>query len=100
MKAIRQFWNPLRRGDYLFRRGEPASAVFAIDRGRLRLERSLEDGTPVTLAVLGPGDGVAEASLFADVYHCDARAEVASRLWVYPKAGVLEFLSGDTADTG
>ncbi len=54
----------------------------------------------MTLAVLGPGDRVAEASLFADAYHCDARAEVASRLWVYPKAGVLELLSRDAAGMG
>ncbi len=29
----------LRRGDFLFRRGEPAGAVFAVHSGRLRLER-------------------------------------------------------------
>ena len=87
----------LRRGDYLFHRGETVEAVFVVATGRLRLERSLADGTPVTLAVLRPGDGVAEAALFAEVYHCDARAEVSSRLWVFPKADVLEFLSRDAA---
>lgn len=90
----------LRRGEFLFRRGETVAAVFVVEAGRIRQERSLADGTPITLAVLGPGDGVAEAALFSDVYHCDARAEVGSRLAVYRKAGVLELLSRDAAAMG
>lgn len=85
----------LRRGQLLFRRGDPAEAVFVVISGRLRLERSLADGTPVTLALLRPGDSVAEAALFTDVYHCDARAEVASRVRAHPKADVLAFLGRD-----
>lgn len=89
----------LQRGSYLFRRGEAAAAVFAVEIGRLRLERNLEDGTPITLAVLGPGDGIAEAALFAPTYHCDARAEVRSRLRAYAKADALEALRSDGAGT-
>lgn len=85
----------LRRGSYLFSRGEAAEAIFVVVSGRLRLERSLVDGTPVTLAVLGPGNGVAEAALFAPVYHCDARAEIRSRLGIYPKAEALDTLRRD-----
>lgn len=80
------------RGDCLFRRGDRAHAVFAVASGRLRLERCLEDGTTVGLAVLSAGSGVAEAALFSEVYHCDARAEVRSRLWAYPKAEALDTL--------
>ncbi|MDA8021191.1 MAG: Crp/Fnr family transcriptional regulator [Thermoanaerobaculia bacterium] len=77
------------RGQFVFRRGDAAGTVYRIETGRLRLERHLADGAAVTLAVLGPGDLVAEAALFSDVYHCDARAEIGSRLLAYPKSEVL-----------
>lgn len=85
------------RGDFLFLRGTPVEAVFALERGRLRLERTLESGSLVTLALLRAGEGVAEAALFSDTYHCDARAEVASRVAVFPRQAALEHLSREPA---
>ncbi len=85
----------LKRGQLLFRRGEPAASIFSIESGRFRLERHLEDGATVTLAVLGPGDFVAEAALFSDTYHCDARAEVSSRVWTFSKREVADGLARD-----
>ncbi|MEO1088958.1 MAG: cyclic nucleotide-binding domain-containing protein, partial [Acidobacteriota bacterium] len=85
----------LGRGEVLFRRGAEAASIFRVESGRIRLERHLEDGAAVTLAVLGPGDYVAEAALFSDVYHCDARAEVGSRVRVFPKREVADGLSRD-----
>ena len=85
----------LRRGELLFERGQPATAVFAVEEGWLRLERVLEDGSLVSVARLGAGDGVAEAALFSEIYHCDARAEVASRVAVFDKSAVLARLDGN-----
>ncbi len=85
----------LARGEYLFRRGDSADAIYLVQRGRVRLERPLADGTPVTLGVLRRGQGVAEAALFSSRYHCDARAEVASRFLRFPKETVLDRLRSD-----
>jgi len=60
-------------------------------------ERPLADGFVLTLHVARPGESFAEASLFADRYHCDAIAETASRVAVYSKAAVLAAFDRDPA---
>jgi len=39
----------------------------------------------LTLFTAGPGESFAEAALFSKVYHCDAVAEVSSRITIIPK---------------
>ncbi len=62
------------KGDVLFRRGDPVRSMFLISAGSVALERPLKDGGLLTLHVAGPGAALAEASLFAETYHCDAVA--------------------------
>ncbi len=83
----------LEKGDFLFRRGDSAKAVFLVKEGRVRLERILESGSPVTLFTARAGDGLAEAALFSEAYHCDAIAEVASRVAAFSKQRVLQALA-------
>lgn len=83
------------RGQMIFRRGDPADAVFELRSGRVRLERTPEDGSILVLGVLQPGDGLAEASIFGTSYHCDAVAEVASRLAVYQRDRLLQRLEAE-----
>jgi len=52
--------------------------MFRVVRGRVRLERCLADGRAVAIHTARPGDLVAEGSLFAERYHCDAIAETAT----------------------
>lgn len=85
----------LARGELLFRTGDEARALYFVERGRLRLERPLADGFLLTLHVAHPGETFAEAALFGERYHCDAVAETASRVAVYPKAAVLAALARD-----
>jgi CRP-like cAMP-binding protein len=40
-----------------------------------------------------PGDSLAEAALFADVYHCDAIAELSARVLVIPKQELRDLLA-------
>src|SRR5947207_9585664 len=72
-------------GATLFRQGDPATAVFVIERGRLAMVRHTPDGRRVTLFTAGAGESFAEAALFSEVYHCDAVAEIPSRVTVVPK---------------
>jgi CRP/FNR family transcriptional regulator, dissimilatory nitrate respiration regulator len=45
--------------------------------------------------VAQPGEAFAEASLFSWIYHCDAVADVRSRVIVYSKPGLLRALRED-----
>lgn len=64
----------LAKGDLLFRRDDPVRSMFLVKKGVVALERPLSDGELLTLHVAGSGAALAEASLFAETYHCDAVA--------------------------
>ncbi len=84
-------------GEFLFRRGDRATASFVIDSGRLRLIRHGQDGRTLTLLVAGPGEIFAEAALFSEHYHCDAVADVASTVAVLPKTEIVQQLRNNSA---
>lgn len=79
-------------GETLFRRDDSVDSAFLISEGRLLLRRALQDGGLLTLHTANTGDLVAEASLFADRYHCDAVTDVATTVSVIPKAKLVAHL--------
>ena len=81
----------------LFQQGDTASAIFEVVSGRVRLVRRTIDDHLVALYTARPGDLLAEAALFSDIYHCDAVAAAASRVRVYPKRPLLSALRKDPA---
>lgn len=89
----------LQPGQALFRQGDAAAAVYLLEMGRISLTRCLTDGSTVALHTARPGETFAEAALFSPTYHCDAVAEVASRVAVLPKDRLLATLVAD-ADAG
>jgi CRP/FNR family transcriptional regulator, dissimilatory nitrate respiration regulator len=84
-------------GEQLFRQGDRAAAIYKVESGRLRLIRRTIDDHLVALHTARRGEFFAEASLFAEAYHCDAVAAAQSRVRVYPKAMVMEALRTDPA---
>jgi CRP-like cAMP-binding protein len=84
-------------GDLLFRQGDPASAIYKVESGRLRLIRRTLDDHLVILHTARRGELFAEASLFAEAYHCDSVAAAQSRVRVYPKPIVMDALRADPA---
>jgi CRP-like cAMP-binding protein len=84
-------------GELLFRQGDRASAIYKVENGRLRLIRRTIDDHLVILHTARQGEFFAEASLFAEAYHCDAVAAAQSRVRVYPKAIMMEALRTDPA---
>ena len=82
-------------GEVLFRQGDKAFAIFAIERGRLQLIRHTIDSRRVVLHTARAGELFAEAALFATAYHCDAVAAVASQVRVYPKRELLAAFRND-----
>lgn len=90
----------LARGEVLFRQGDPTFGIFRVACGRLRLQRQTLDGRLVVLHTARAGELFAEASLFADAYHCDAVAMAASAVEVYEKASLLADLGAAASGSG
>lgn len=86
-------------GATVFRQGDPASAVFVVEAGRVRLTRVLADGMPLILHVADAGESFAEASLSATHYHCDAVAETDSIVLALPKRDLLALLTTNPAES-
>jgi CRP/FNR family transcriptional regulator, dissimilatory nitrate respiration regulator len=84
-------------GELLFRQGDRAAAIYKVESGRLRLIRRTVDDHLVILHTARRGEFFAEASLFAEAYHCDAVAAVQSRVRVYQKAMVMDALRTEPA---
>jgi CRP-like cAMP-binding protein len=79
----------LKAGETLFRRGAKTEGLLEVVAGRVRLTRVDRSGREVVLHVAGPGETLAEASLFSAQYHCDAIASTNAIVRVYPKREVL-----------
>jgi CRP-like cAMP-binding protein len=87
----------LAAGESLFNQGDPAIAIYQVDSSRLRLVRRTSDDHLVILHTARRGEFFAEASLFAETYHCDAVAAAPSRVRVYPKAEIIALLRTEPA---
>ena len=79
----------LKAGQALFRRGQPALGFYEVISGSVRLVRVDRAGREAVLHVAAAGETLAEASLFAPAYHCDALAMTDAVVRLYPKALVL-----------
>lgn len=73
----------------VFRLGDPVRQMFFVAAGAVHLVRHQESGAVLVLQRAGPGALLAEASLYADKYHCDAVAVAPSRLWAVSKRDLL-----------
>lgn len=82
-------------GQHLFHAGDEVKAMFVVDSGRVVLLRHGAAGDTVALQRAIGGDIVAEASLFAPRYHCDARAQTATRVHVVERAQLRARLRQD-----
>jgi CRP-like cAMP-binding protein len=79
-----------RDGEPVFFAGEAVRFLFVVREGGVQLLRRHPDGDAVVLQRVQPGGLVAEASLFAQAYHCEAVAQGPTRLARIAKATVLE----------
>ncbi len=84
-------------GDHLFHRGDPIGVIHVVQDGMVHLVRHQADGSALVIQRAGPGQILAEASLYSPVYHCDAITAEASMTKAFPKADLLERMSRDPA---
>ncbi|RNJ48093.1 Crp/Fnr family transcriptional regulator [Methylocystis hirsuta] len=72
-------------GQYLFRLGDKVRVVYFIEEGSVHLVRHQADGSALILERAASGSILAEASLYSDVYYCDAIATALTRILAVPK---------------
>ena len=85
----------LRPGQFLFRQGDRAEYIFALEHGQIVLTRYLSSGKSVPMHAARAGQTFTEAALFSDVYHCNAVAGAKSRVRMYAKHELLSALGRD-----
>jgi len=85
----------LKAGEALFRLGDKTAGFCEVIAGRVRMARVDRSGHEIILYVAGPGETLAEASLFSPAYHCDAIASTDALVRIYPKAAMLAAFDKD-----
>lgn len=85
----------LAAGEVLFRAGDPILSLFLVVSGALVLSRSLPHGAELVLQRAGPGAVLAEASLFARSYQCNAIAAQPCVLHVLRRQRIEKALGSD-----
>jgi CRP-like cAMP-binding protein len=83
----------LSAGETLFLTGERITHLFAVEAGRVDLLRHMPDGSAIKLQSAGPGELLAEASLFSQTYHCDAEGAGDSALLAFSKPVIVKALA-------
>lgn len=80
------------KGGSVFRQGDRVQSMYLVRSGTVALERPMTDGIPLTLHIATADMALAEASLFADTYHCDAVARTDAEIANVPRAKFLAFI--------
>jgi CRP-like cAMP-binding protein len=84
-------------GAFLFHMGAPVSSIFIVRSGAVELVRHQADGNALILQRAGPGEVLAEASLFSERYHCDALARSAAVVKAISKRRLRDRFRDDPA---
>jgi len=83
----------LEKGDYLFRKGDPAEGFYIVQRGAINVHRVSPLGKEQVIHVFRPFESFAEAALAAPAgYPADARAITSSNILLVPKRDFVQFL--------
>jgi len=85
----------LEDGEILFRAEAPVTHLYLLRHGCIRLLRPLRHGDFLTLHRALPGSLLAEASLYASHYHCDAVTEGDCEVQYYERERVRAWLRHD-----
>src|SRR5207237_10917479 len=83
-----------RAGSYIFHEGDPATVLYIIVRGQVKISRVGSGGAEAVFTVLLPGDSFGELTIFEDqpVRTMDAEAMVPTRCVVLERQAVMAFL--------
>lgn len=80
---------------YLFHAGDPVRFVHLIEDGAVHLERAQINGQVMCFQRARADDVLAEASIYAEAYHCDARVVEPARLRRLPVERLIKRLGAE-----
>lgn len=83
--------------ELLFRQADATIGMYFLERGEVELRRNTEAGHRLAIHHALPGETFAEASLFAERYHCDAVAIAPSRIVRFERSAVLDAFASNPA---
>lgn len=86
-------------GSTLFRRDDPVRRFHAVETGCVHLVRYSRDGSSAVMQRAAAGDVLAESSVFATAYHCDALVVADAILLVADMKEVQAALEADNRIT-
>ncbi len=89
----------LNKGDFLFKQEDTALYIYVVEAGRICLVRYTTEGNSVRLHTSFCGESFAEAALFSQRYHCNAIADISSRVLCYSKKEILSSLHNNTNES-
>ena len=95
ISAIASFVIPkhLRKGDYLFRSGDPAEGFYIVQRGAINVHRVNAAGKEQVIHLFRPIESFAETALASETgYPANARATEETTVLLIPKTDFLELL--------
>jgi CRP/FNR family cyclic AMP-dependent transcriptional regulator len=100
--VLRELWftfreRRLRKGDVLFRTGDPGEELFLIKEGSIVVSKPVTGRIEQVLARLEPGEVFGEMSVFGDERHRSAtcQADVDSLLYSLDRDSLRRFIAGN-----
>jgi CRP-like cAMP-binding protein len=85
----------LKKADYLFLQNTIVENIYFVKSGRIKLIRDTEEGSSVVVHIAYAQESFAEASLFADKYHCYGVADCTTEVICFTKKEALNLLKND-----
>lgn len=83
-------------GEVISTQGSPATSLFLIVSGLVRVSRTAEDGTPITLALLGPGEPIGTLHVARDMpLTGTATAHAPAEVIHWPIDALRRIMAGD-----
>jgi CRP-like cAMP-binding protein len=83
------------KGEAVFRKGDPVTAVYLVLHGEVRVYRVARDGSEVALQCARRGDFFAEAAIDATRYRCDAIAMRPTTVEAFAVDAMRKLLAAD-----
>jgi CRP/FNR family transcriptional regulator, dissimilatory nitrate respiration regulator len=85
----------LSKGETLFRMADPATSMYILLKGQLKMVRFSSEGHAIIIHQVRPGGTFAEASVYSEGYHCDAVANSATEVLSVSNKRIREALGSD-----
>lgn len=80
------------RGEYLFWEGGPATSLYVIKEGKVKVFKHSSQGKEIALEVVTPGEICGGGVIFSETQYATARAEEKSKVYSLIKRDLLELI--------